>query len=549
MSNPQVPVLIAGGSLVGLSTGLLLGHHGIRALVVERHLGTAIHPRAAQISQRTMEILRAVGIEAIVRQRSQEQFVQDGAIVAVETLAGRELGTFIANLNDGVRDVSPCERVFISQSLLEPQLKARAEALGTELRFGTELVSFEQDSRGVTATLRDRESDRTEEVRADYLVAADGPRSAIRETLKIRMHGRGVFSRSVTVYFRADVAPLLRERNLSVVYVNHPQLRGFFRFEKPFDRGFLAVMALGDPERPITDVTTNLTEARCLEWIHLALGAEIPVTIESVMPWNASAESAERYRDDRVFLAGDAAHVMPPNGGFGGNTGVQDAYDLAWKLALVLRGEADDDLLSTYDTERRPVGAFTTEQAYSRYVTRSAPYLGTDGMQPVAPDLHVELGYRYDSPAVCHEGGDPGAPHEDPRESKGRPGTRAPHVWLTRNGERLSSLDLFGRQFVFIAGPEASSWWHSAHVVAEHAGLPIAIHRLGQEGLEDPDGRFLDTYGLTARDALLVRPDGFVAWRSKTSSGSPSAIAAALAQITFRQSLALRLAALAQGRP
>src|SRR5262245_39112586 len=130
MAAHEVPVLIVGGSLVGMSTAMLLGHHGIRALAVEHHRGTAIPPRAAQLSQRTMEIFRTVGVEQVVREKSGEQFVQDGAIMAVETLAGRELAYFIANLNEGIRDVSPCERVFISQSLLEPLLKSRAEALG-----------------------------------------------------------------------------------------------------------------------------------------------------------------------------------------------------------------------------------------------------------------------------------------------------------------------------------------------------------------------------------------------------------------------------------
>src|SRR6186997_24814 len=137
MADLEVPVLIVGSSLVGMSTAMLLGHHGIPALAVEHHRGTAIHPRAAQITQRTMEILRSVGIEQIVREKSGEQFVQDGAIMAVDTLNGRELTHFIANLNEGIRDVSPCERVFISQSLLEPLLRERAEAFGADLRFAT----------------------------------------------------------------------------------------------------------------------------------------------------------------------------------------------------------------------------------------------------------------------------------------------------------------------------------------------------------------------------------------------------------------------------
>src|SRR4029079_10717383 len=183
MAAPEIPVLIVGGSLVGMSTALLLGHYGVRSLAVEHHRGTAIHPRAAQITQRTMEILRTVGIEQIVRSKSEEQFVQDGAIMAVETLAGKEIAYFIANLNEGIRDVSPCERVFISQSLLEPLLRSRTEELGAELRFGTDMTSFEADPEGVTAVIRDRDSGKTETVRASYMVAADGAHSRVRERL------------------------------------------------------------------------------------------------------------------------------------------------------------------------------------------------------------------------------------------------------------------------------------------------------------------------------------------------------------------------------
>src|SRR6188474_1591531 len=154
MADREIPVLIVGGSLVGMSTALLLGHQGISALAVEHHRGTAIHPRAAQITQRTMEIFRTVGVEQIIRQKSEQQFVQDGAIMAVETLAGKELAYFISNLNEGIRDVSPCERVFISQSLLEPLLKSRADELGAELRFATDLVSFEQRADHVSAIIR-----------------------------------------------------------------------------------------------------------------------------------------------------------------------------------------------------------------------------------------------------------------------------------------------------------------------------------------------------------------------------------------------------------
>jgi len=470
----EVPVLIAGGSLVGMSAALLLGHHGIRTLAVEHHRGTAIHPRAAQITQRTMEIFRTVGVEQIVREQSEQQFVQDGAIMAVETLAGKEIAYYIANLNEGIRDASPCERVFISQSLLEPLLKSRATELGAELRFATDLTSFEQDAQGVTATIQPRDGGEPTRVRARYLIAADGAHSRIRQQLGIAMRGRGAFSNSVTIYFRAPLAPLLRGRNLSVIYVINPILRGFFRIEKPFNSGFLAINALGDTDHPQTDVSTGLTDQRCLEMIHAALGTtEIPITIDSVMPWQAAAETAERFREGRVFLAGDSAHVMPPNGGFGGNTGVQDAHNLAWKLARVLKGESPESLLDTYDTERRPVGVFTVEQAYSRYVTRTAPYLGSAGIEPVAPDLDVELGYCY-PPAT--------EVHMDPRTSKAAPGTRAPHVVV--RGQ--STLDWYGRDYVLVGGAD-----HPLDTTDQRAA-----HGIGPSG------------------TVLVRPDGFVEKRT-----------------------------------
>lgn len=142
--------------------------------------------------------------------------------------------------------------------------------------------------------------------------------------------------------------------------------------------------------------------------MYAALGTrDIPVTIDNVMHWQARADVAERFQQGRIFLAGDSAHVMPPNGGFGGNTGIQDAQNLAWKLAEVLRGESSPDLLATYDAERRPMAEFTVEQAYARYVTRTAPYLGTATLPPIAPDLDIELNYAYDHGRIRH------IPHTD----------------------------------------------------------------------------------------------------------------------------------------
>jgi 2-polyprenyl-6-methoxyphenol hydroxylase-like FAD-dependent oxidoreductase len=536
MPDIDIPVLIVGGSLVGMSTALLLGHHGIQSLAVEHHRGTAIHPRAAQISQRTMEIFRTVGVEQIVRQKSDEQFVQDGAILAVETLAGKEIEQYIANLNAGVTDVSPCKRCFISQSLLEPVLKTRAQELGAELLFGTEMVSFEQDADGVTAVVRNRDTGKTSTVRARYMVAADGARSGVRERLGIRMLGHGTFSKSITIYFRANVEPLMRGRNMTVIYVLNPVLRGFFRIEKPFQTGFLVVNIVSDSGRPVTDVSTGLSEQRTLELVRAALGTNnIPVTIENVMHWDSTADVAERFRTGRVLIAGDAAHVMPPNGGFGGNTGVQDAHNLAWKLALVLKGLAGPELLSTYEPERRSASAFTVEQAYSRYVVRVAPDLPADERQPVVNDLNIEMGYIYRSAAVIPEDANDGRMHENPRESKGRPGTRAPHIYLHRGGERISALDLLGRNFSLLAGAEGGAWCESARAAAEQAEIALDVHLVGADGLTDtPDG-FAEAYGIAPTGAVLVRPDGFVAWRAKTGDGaSPPRISGALSSVLSR---------------
>jgi hypothetical protein len=350
------------------------------------------------------------------------------------------------------------------------------------------MISFEQDATGVTAHIKHRDTGETATVRARYMIAADGAHSRVRERLGIPMRGRGVFSNSVTIYFRGDVGPLLRGRSLSVIYVINPVLRGFFRIEIPFTSGFLAVIALGDPAHPNTDVSTGLTDQGCLDLLHAALGVDdIPIKIEDVMRWQSEANTAARFREGNIFLAGDSAHVMPPYGGFGGNTGVQDAQNLAWKLAWVLQGKSSPDLLDTYEQERRPVGEFTVEQAYSRYVTRTAPYLASKGFQPVAHDMNVELGYCYDSD------GHDGRLHEHPNESKGRPGTRAPHLWLS---EGCSTLDLFGRDYVLLAGPD----WDST--------TKLQVHRLN-------DPAFLSAYGITSREAVLVRPDGFVAWRGE----------------------------------
>jgi hypothetical protein len=205
---------------------------------------------------------------------------------------------------------------------------------------------------------------------------------------------------------------------------------------------------------------------------------------------------------------------MPPNGGFGGNTGFHDAHNLAWKLALVLEGAAGSALADTYEAERRPVAKLTVEQAYTRYVTRTATYLGATDYEPLVPDFNIELGYIYHSPAVVPEDDDR-KQHDDPRQTRGRPGSRAPHIFVERDGERFSLLDLFGRRYVLLAGPAGADWCLAAQRAASRfAGLDLDAHCIGSAAVQDPEDRFCAAYGVTPAGACLVRPDGFVAWRS-----------------------------------
>jgi hypothetical protein len=362
------------------------------------------------------------------------------------------------------------------------------------------------------------------------MIACDGNRSAVRERLGIAMRGKGLISHSVTIYFRAEAGPLLAGRKLGVIYVTNDELRGFVRLERSGKRGFLAINTVGDVAKPeATRIADDITEARCIELVRTALGVpDIPVEITDVAKWRAVAENAETYREGNVFVAGDAAHTMPPNGGFGGNTGVQDAHNLAWKLAVVLSGAAGAGLLDTYDTERRPLGGVTVEQAYSRYVRRSAPYLGTDTVQPVIDDWRMEIGYRYRSAAVIPEAEDDGGMFDDPRQSRARPGTRAPHLYLAQGGRAVSTLDLFGRNFVLLAGADGRAWCEGARRAARRwTGLGLDTYRIGPDGdLGDEEQRFATDYGIAASGAVLVRPDGFVAWRARELSDDPEAVIA-----------------------
>lgn len=531
-------MLIVGGSLVGLSTAMLLGWHGVPSLTVERHSSTAIHARAGHFQLRTIEILREVGLEPEVRERSRETYDPNGGIIAVESLAGKELARFIDNLNEGVERYSPTVRVFVDQDVLEPIIRERARELGASLRYRTEMTSFEQHAEGVRAVVRDLDSGEETEVQARYMVAADGNRSPVRRQLGIDMYGYGLLSKSVTIYFDADCASLLEGRHSGVFYVKNPQLRGFFRLNLAGQRGFLAVNTIGEDvtRDDAVNVSEGMTEERALELLRAAIGVpDMPMRIRQIVPWEAEANVASRYQDGRVFLAGDAAHVMPPNGGFGGNTGVQDAHNIAWKLALVLGEQAGPRLLETYEEERQPIGELTIDQSYARYAMRVVPERGTDDVKELVDDWSIEIGYRYDSRAILGDGTADGLRHEHPDASRGRPGSRAPHVIVGGANGPISTLDLFGKRFVLLTGPDGAAWRAAAEQAANALGIAVDAWQIGGPGeLEDTSGRFLEAYGLAPHGAALVRPDGFVAWRAAEAPDAGQALREALASILAR---------------
>ncbi|MFE7193000.1 FAD-dependent oxidoreductase [Kitasatospora sp. NPDC057541] len=524
--DDRVPVLIVGGSLVGLSASLFLGRLGVRHLLVEKHADTSHHPRGRGNNVRTMELYRVAGIEGAIREAASVLAPNHG-ILQAPSLTGEEQEWLFREIDPGGRlaRFSPSSWCLCSQNDLEPVLRRTARELGAEIRFGTELVSFEQDADGVTALLRSRETGEERVVRAQYLIAADGPRSPARDRLGIGRSGKGELFHNVSITFRAKrLAEAVGDRHFIACYLTNPEADGALL---PVDnREEWVFHAPWHPE--LGEPLEAFTDARCARHIRAAVGMpELDVEVTGKAPWHAAERVAERYSGGRVFLAGDSAHEMSPTGAFGSNTGIQDAHNLAWKLAAVLCGWAGPGLLETYGHERRPVAQVTSERASARSAEHSHPgYAVVPGVGRQAGVLAVALGYRYREGAVL--GTDPAGPVvPESFESTGEPGSRAPHQWLLRAGVRLSTLDLYEQAMVLLTGSAGTAWQDAARRAADRLAVPLDAYRIGDGADDDlapePGADFAALHGIRPDGALLVRPDGFVAWRSEHPADDPEA--------------------------
>ena len=523
--STHTPVLIVGGGLNGLTAAALLAHQGIGCMVVERHADTSIQYKFAGISPRSMEIFRSLGLEAEIRaKRTGDQ--QGGGIARGKNLADPEIQWGGPAWPDA-SPYSPTQPATCDQHVLEPILRHCAERLGADIRFSNEFLSFEEDAAGVHAVIRNRETGKQETVVADYLIAADGAGGTLRETLGIDRSGPGVLQHWMNIIFDTDLPPEIDGRPLTSCFVT--DLNATIT-PRPGGRWLLALQYFPEKgERP-----EDFDRDRCRELVEKAAGRSgVKADLVDARSWEVAAFVADRFRASRCFLIGDAAHLMPPTGAFGGNSGIHDAHNLAWKLAMVVRGEADAGLLDSYDAERRPVIAATLAQALARL---QQWFRDPAGRLPpavaIVDDYDVVFGQRYDAGAFVPEGTPPDRPFEPFAELSGRPGTRAPHLLVERDEERISMLDLFGRGFVLLAGE--AEWRRAAAAVSERQGVPLGCHIVGAGGdVRDPEGRWPSAYGVGSSAAVLVRPDGFVASRWPDRSDAEGKLSKVLGRLAL----------------
>jgi 2-polyprenyl-6-methoxyphenol hydroxylase-like FAD-dependent oxidoreductase len=526
----EVPVLIAGGGPVGLALAADLGWRGTGCLLVEKHEGVNDHPRATLLGARSMEYYRRWGIA--------ERVIEAGLpldypihIIFATHLCGHELhrakftsmGEFMSHrpgLEQQVPDAkySPYFKTQIGQQALEPVVRQFAATQpGVEMRYGWEMTALEQDAAGVTATIVERKSGETQRVRAKYLVGCDGGKSLVRSSLGIKYFGRGAMRPNVSFFFRSSA--FLESHALgrgTLYFLFNPNSFGVFTAINGRDLWNYQHYFL-DPKAATHDIDPQAA-------IWEAMGKPFDFELLKITHWHHHQSVAEHYRDRRVFLAGDAAHLFCPTGGVGMNTGIGDAINLSWKLNAVLSGWAPPSLLDSYEIERQRVAVRNSTEAASNAdridatmrVTPQNIEADDEAGQAARREMSekvrrlsrqfnasgLQLGHRYDNSPICVPDGTP-APPDDPNEyiPVARPGSRAPHLWLA---DGRSTLDLFsGRDFTLLRlGADAPSGSGLA-AAASRRGIPLTVREVDQA----------DVCDLYAARLVLVRPDGYVAWR------------------------------------
>jgi 2,4-dichlorophenol 6-monooxygenase len=573
MSSAEVDVLIVGGGACGLTASIILSDLGVKHLLVERRPSTTQIPKAHYYNQRMMEIMQQHGVArsiyAVAMPMANCKVRYVTSLGGQGPLDGRELFTFDA-FGGGARRassdaVSAVPTTHLSQIGLEPILKRHAEERSPKnVRFHHELLKLEQDGDGVTATIRDRNIDTEYSIRANYMIAADGGRD-VGPQIGVVLQGEKNLARLVTAPFVADLSPYV-PGDAIITHLIHPASR--FKWGALVPLGPLwskhsahwAFTFAYHPNDP-----TRLSETEMAHEVRGSLGLpDLPISIQRVSEWTAQAVVADRFQVGRIFIAGDAAHRVIPTSGLGLNSAIQDAHNICWKLAAVLKGRAARSLLDTYETERRPAslrnaewslftfrnhaivqaglgllaGAPAEENvlAIAEYLSdtrlgrtlraRAREVIGTQRTEYGA--LDVELGGNYISEAVIDDG--TAEPEIDPMGDlytpAARPGHRLPHAWLARDAKLISTHDITGASasFALITGSEGSAWRNAAEEVAGSTGISIKVASVGI-GAEysDHTGAWDRAKGIDDDGAVLVRPDNIVGYRSRGSTSDPKA--------------------------
>ncbi|WP_280275357.1 FAD-dependent monooxygenase [Nocardia wallacei] len=493
----RIPVVIAGGGSVGLATAVFLGHHGVRSLVIERREAPSIHPRALGVSPRTLEYFREVGLrEALdrVAVRSAQPWRAEARTVAE---IDREMASR-PNLPAGL-DFSPeSPSGHYPQDRIDSALLPAARERGATVEFGVGVTGVEQDRDSVAVTLSDGRV-----VHAEYLIGADGVNSTVRRELGITTTGPGeIGGRNMNILLEADLVGRFGAMPV-MTQLSHPDAMG-------------VLLAVGERRWALhvgMPPAGAMSEQECAAVARIAIGADVPVRILSAIPWRATARMADEFRRGRAFLVGDAARAVTALGAFGLNTGIADAHNLAWKLAAVLGGTAGDGLLDTYHAERHAIAELVTHQALLRWENPRLHWDPAAVAERAAAGAWnaplVTMAYRYDSAAVIDAVVDLPSTEDVAAALDGAPGSRVPHRWVAPG---VSTIDLNESRFAILAGPEGDAWHSAARKVSAASGLDLRAVVLDEEAA--------GAVGIGRSGAILVRPDGFIAWRTTGNADS-----------------------------